>query len=75
MQVCVHHCPDLLGPILSCPTVLLTQVLLHEDPLGDQDFNPGAFKCADLLEGVFAHGMGVAESGTKSWGTGGCLWT
>lgn len=65
MQVCVHHCPGLLnnlGPVLTGLMALLTQVLLHEDPLGDQDFDPGAFKCPRLLEGSFPRGMDRAES-------------
>lgn len=30
---------------------LLAQVQLHEDPLGDQVFDPGDFKYSELLEG------------------------
>lgn len=38
MQVCVHHCAGVLrgvGPVLSASMVLLTQVLLCEDPLDE----------------------------------------
>lgn len=77
-QVCVHHCPGLLrglGSVLFDPMALFAQVLLYEDPPGDQHFALGVFKWRRLLEGGFPPGTGEAESCTKSWGPGACLWT
>lgn len=77
-QVCVHHGPGFLRGLRSVlldPMALFAQVLLYEDPLGDQPFALGVLKWPWLLEGGLAPGMGGAESCTKSWGTGGCLRT
>lgn len=77
-QMCVHHCLGLLrglGSVLFDPMGLCAQVLLYEDPLGDLHIALGVFKWPRLLEGGFPPAMGGTGSCTKSWGTGGYLWT